>query len=173
MGIKAGWDEDRLFDVSSVCLDELASPPPTPVAGQIELYARANRIYKKDSTGTERIVGDQDADEVNIDTAITDNNAVGDNVQEFIDKICAPTNSQKATYLGDGELDFIEIFSVSTQITANRIARVDFTYDANINPITEVWKHFDTADGTTVLKTFTLTHTWVGDDYDKTTSATT
>ena len=174
MGNKAGFNEDQLFDIASVCMDNKASSPPaTPATDQTEVYVKDRRVYKKGDDGIEKVVGPQDADEVDFDTGTSDNNAVGDTVQDFINKACAPTNSQLASYLANGEVDYIEIFSSSTQTTPNRVARVDFTYDGNLNPTTEAWKHYDTADGTTVLKTFILTHSWIGADYDKTTSATT
>jgi hypothetical protein len=73
--------------------------------------------------------------------------------------------------LGGGDLDFLEFFNSPTQITANRIARVDMTYSGG-NPATEVWKIYD-SDGTTVLRTITLMHTFVTNNWTKTEQATT
>lgn len=64
----------------------------------------------------------------------------------------------------DGELDYEEFFYGPTQTTPNRRARVDMTYDGSLNPLTEVWKFYD-ANGTTILFTYTITHTWSGFDY--------
>lgn len=174
MGAKSGWKEDALFDIASICFDDRVSVPTTPIAGQVELYIRNGELCFLDSSAVETCVSlpTVDADQVNFDSAITDNTAVGDTVQDFIDNVCAPTNSQKPTYLGNGELGTLEIFSNATQITANRILSSDIVYDASLNPITETWKHYDTADGTTVLKTVTFTHTWVSDEWTKTTTVT-
>jgi hypothetical protein len=172
MGNKAGFNDDQLFDIASVCLDnKQASPPATPPSDQTEVYVKDKKVYKKDDAGLEIKIGPQDANVTEyINTTV--NTAVGDTLQDFINKACAPTNSQKATYLGNGEVDYVEIFSGPSQITANRVARVDMAYDGSLNPTTETWVHYDPADGSTVLKTHTKTHSWVGADYDKTTSVT-
>ena len=68
------------------------------------------------------------------------------------------------TGVNDGELDFQEFYKGLTQTTINRRCRVDMTYDASLNPTSEIWKIYDTADGTTILKTFTITHVWTGVD---------
>lgn len=171
---KYGFDEEGLHSVSCAEFDDLASAPADATnANQFDVYVKGDELFRRNDSQVEFNLERPPAVNIPFDSAVGDNHAVGDNVQEFIDKSCAPTNSQKPTYLGSGEVDFIEIFSSSSQVTANRVVRVDFTYDANLNPTTEVWKHYDTADGTTVLKTFTLTHIWTGADYTKTTSATT
>jgi len=173
MGNKAGFNDDQLFDIASVCLDnKQSSPPATPPTDQTEVYAKDKKIYKKDDSGLEVKIGPQDANVTEYLNSATQNSAIGDTVQEFIDKACAPTNSQKPVYLGNGEVDYVEVFSSPTQITANRVSKVTMAYDGNLNPTTETWVHFDPADGTTVLKTHTKTHSWVGADYDKTTSVT-
>lgn len=79
--------------------------------------------------------------------------------------------SQKPTYLVNGDVDYIEFFNSSTQITANRIAKVTLGYTTN-NVTSETWVFYDT-DGTTVLRTITLTHTYSSNDWTNTTEATT
>lgn len=78
-----------------------------------------------------------------------------------------PDSSYRPSYLANGEIDYIEIFNGPTQITLNRIARVDLAYDASLNPTVETWNIYDTVDGTTVLRTITVTHTWTGVDLTK------
>lgn len=72
-----------------------------------------------------------------------------------------PDGSQKITYSGN-DITAVEFFTTASQITANRIARVDMTY-SGVNPATEAWKFYDT-DGTTTLRTVTLTYTFSGID---------
>lgn len=77
------------------------------------------------------------------------------------------TSSSKPTFhtsgANNGELDFIEFYIGLTQITANRRSRVDMTYDASLNPTSEIWKIYD-VNGTSILNTFTITHVWSGVD---------
>jgi hypothetical protein len=86
--------------------------------------------------------------------------------------VLVPDRSSAATYLGNGEVDYIEIFNGATQTTPNRIARVDMTYDGSLNPTAESWKIYDT-DGTTILRTVVLNHTFSGADYQSSGSVTT
>jgi hypothetical protein len=70
-----------------------------------------------------------------------------------------PDWSEKPTYLVNGELDFLELFNGATQITANRLAKVQMSYDGSLNPTSEVWSIYDT-NGTSVLRTVTFTHSF-------------
>lgn len=83
-------------------------------------------------------------------------------------KFTIPDCSYKPTFhltgANDGEIDFVEIFKGATQTTINRRLRVDMTYDSSLNPTVEAWKFYDVSDGTTVLRTITVTHTWSGVD---------
>ncbi len=80
---------------------------------------------------------------------------------------CAvPSFSHKPTYTSNN-LTAFEVFNGFTQTTINRIMRGDFTYTSN-NLTQEVWKIYDTSDGTTVLKTITINHTYVANDLTKT-----
>lgn len=51
---KFGWDDDRLFNVESVALQNLGSTPSeNPDAGQLKLYFKSGDLYKLDSGGVE------------------------------------------------------------------------------------------------------------------------
>jgi hypothetical protein len=115
-----------------------------------------------------------DAVDVPIEIGTGDNtvNPEADNIQAFINAACPPTNSYKPTYLANGEVNFLEVFSGPTQTTPNRIARVDLTYTGD-DPTTEAWKLYDSSDGTTINKTVTLTHVWTANDWTSTTTVTT
>jgi len=80
-------------------------------------------------------------------------------------KIQIPDHSQKVIYSGDN-VSALEVFNGFTQTTPNRLARVDLTYTSD-KVTSEVWKIYDPADGTTVLRTLTTTYTYSGDDLDK------
>lgn len=95
------------------------------------------------------------------------NTAIGYNVQDIINDLATPDVSSKPTYLGNGELDYIEFFKGPTQITSNRRAKATITYDVNLDPSNETWLLYDT-DGTTVLKTVVVTYTFVSSDLTKT-----
>lgn len=88
-------------------------------------------------------------------------------------KFTVPDCSYKQTFLGNGELDSVEIFDGTTQTTPNRRVRVDMTYDGSLNPTLEEWKIYDPADGITVLRTISVTHTWSGVDLTKSEEVTT
>lgn len=88
-------------------------------------------------------------------------------------KFTVPDCSYKPVFLGNGELDYVEVFEGATQTTAQRRLRIDMTYDGSLNPTVEVRKFYDPSDGTTVLRTITVTHTWSGVDLTKSTEVTT
>lgn len=88
-------------------------------------------------------------------------------------KFTVPDCSYKPDFLANGEVNFLEVFDGATQTTAQRRLRVDMTYDGSLNPTVEAWKFYDPADGTTVLRTITVTHTWSGVDLTKSTEVTT
>lgn len=96
---------------------------------------------------------------------------VGDRILHTI-----PDGSVATTYHttgpNNGEIDYQEIFQTASQIASNRRMRVDITYTSG-DPTSEVWKIYDPADGTTVLRTITLTHTWSGGDLVNTVEVTT
>lgn len=73
-----------------------------------------------------------------------------------------PDLYQNVTYSGN-DPSVIEFFNSSSFINANRVARYDLTFSSN-NLTVEAMKVYDT-DGTTVLKTYTWTHTYSGSDY--------
>lgn len=74
-----------------------------------------------------------------------------------------PRTYEKATYLANGEIDYIEFFNSNTFITANRVAKISFTYDVNIDPTAEVVALYDT-NGSTILRTITWSHIFSGGD---------
>lgn len=76
-------------------------------------------------------------------------------------KFTVPDCSYKPTFLGNGDLDFQETFEGATQTTPNRRVRTDMTYSSGL-PATEVVKIYDPADGTTILRTITITYTFSG-----------
>lgn len=88
-------------------------------------------------------------------------------------KFTVPDCSYKYDYTVAGEVNFVEVYEGATQTTINRRLRVDMTYDGNLNPTIEAWKFYDPADGTSILRTITITHTWSGVDLIKSTEVTT
>lgn len=75
-----------------------------------------------------------------------------------------PDFSQKVTYNGDGTINFVEWFKGATQTTINRRAKNTLAYDANLFPLTETLVIYSPTDGTTILRTITLTNTYTGAD---------
>ena len=71
------------------------------------------------------------------------------------------------TGANDGELDYVEYFKGATQTTINRRGKVTMAYDGSLNPISETWLWYDPSDGTTVLYTYTIIHTWISYDLTK------
>jgi len=69
----------------------------------------------------------------------------------------------KPTINGSGEVTVVAFYNSATQINANRVVQVDISYDSNHYPTSEVWKIYDT-NGTTVLRTITLTPTFTSGD---------
>lgn len=82
-----------------------------------------------------------------------------------------PDDSQATTYLANGEVDYVEYYSSASQITTNRIAKVTIGYDGSLNPTSETWLIYNT-NGTTVLRTITLTHSFTGVDLTNTVQVT-
>jgi len=98
------------------------------------------------------------AQEILIDT---DNNTlVGGNLQDFLNRYYGSAESSAPVFAADGTMTSVTYYSSSTQTTANRIMKTDLTYNTDLNPTTEVTKIYKTTDGTTILKTVTLTYTW-------------
>lgn len=116
---------------------------------------------------TERIPASED---VSIVTT-TQNTLVGDDLQDALDKLNRPTVSQLPAYSGN-DLSTLTFYKNSTQTTPNRIGVVTLTYSGGV-PTSEVWQLYSDADGTTLLKTVTFTHTWVDYTLTNTTMSTT
>jgi hypothetical protein len=70
--------------------------------------------------------------------------------------------SQVPTYLPNSDVNYIEFFNSATQVVANRVARVDITYSGD-DPTVETWKFYD-QDGTSIVRTVVITHTFVAND---------
>jgi hypothetical protein len=102
----------------------------------------------------------------------TENNTLeGDTVQAYLDLFNGSTESQKPTYNSDGSIGNVEFYSSATQITANRIFRIDMTYNSIGEPTQEVTKIYSQSDGTTILKTITKVYTWTDSVLTKRTTA--
>jgi hypothetical protein len=84
-----------------------------------------------------------------------------------------PDFSQKVTYNVNGTINFVEWFIGATQTTPNRRAKSTLVYGSNLFPITETLVIYSTSDGTTVLRTITLTGTYTGADLSSASEATT
>lgn len=78
--------------------------------------------------------------------------------------ICLPTSSQ-VLYRPDGEVSGAIYYDSTTQVDANRIAQVEFTYDSLLNPITEDWNLYED-DGVTVKKQVQINHTYTVSGFD-------
>lgn len=78
-----------------------------------------------------------------------------------------PNLYQQASYLGNGEVSYIEYFNSPTFIVSNRVARVEITYDLNIDPTSEVLTVYGD-DGTTIMRTITYTHGFSDGNYTST-----
>lgn len=73
-----------------------------------------------------------------------------------------PTLYQEVSYTSNVPSS-VSFYNSSSFITANRIARYDFTF-TGVLLTTEDLKIYDT-DGSTILKTYTWTHAYSGSDY--------
>jgi len=74
----------------------------------------------------------------------------------FIELLVEKTN---IIYLGNGNVDYVEYFKSLTDTTANRIAKVLFTYNSDLTPNTEELTYFG-SNGVDVVKTFLWTFTY-------------
>jgi len=82
-------------------------------------------------------------------------------------KATIPSYSLAPTYDAGDDLIAYEIFNGNTQTTINRRVRGDFTYTSG-NLTGESWKIYDESDGTTVLRTITVTHSYTSDQLTNT-----
>jgi hypothetical protein len=131
----------------------------------LDTDALSKDVYRKTAalvwTLEGNILTNHPASTVTLDTSLSANDVVGSTVQEYINRYNEPTESQLPAYNGDGTINTITFYSSATQVVANRIFLVGFTYDASLQPLTETWTIYSKADGTTILKTITITYTWV------------
>jgi hypothetical protein len=77
-----------------------------------------------------------------------------------LERLFHSAESQNPTYTGDN-ITSVEFYNSATQVVGNRIMKSDLTYTSDLVTI-EAWSIYDT-DGITVLKTVTLTYTYVND----------
>jgi hypothetical protein len=73
-----------------------------------------------------------------------------------------PDYTTKINYAGN-DITSIEVFQGVTQTTPNRLLRVDMSYVAN-NLVTENWKIYSQADGTTILRTIVVSHAYASNN---------
>jgi hypothetical protein len=134
------------------------------VVDDFYLDTSTSDIYLKTGVSTWTLVGSielpHQATDITLDTLAASNTVVGSTVQEYVNRFNEPSVSEAPTYNLNGTVSFIEYFSSPTQVVANRIFRVDLTYDANLQPLTETWRAYSKADGTTILKTVVESYTW-------------
>lgn len=74
-----------------------------------------------------------------------------------------PDIYQSINYNANKTLNYIEYYNSASFITANRLARTDMTYTAALYPSTEITRIYDT-DGSTILKTHTISYTFSSGD---------
>lgn len=145
--------------------------------GDFFLNTITGDVYYKSApltwVGGYNILDTHPATAITIDDSASSNTIVGDNVQEYIDRFNEPSESESPTYNGDGTINHVEHFSSAVQIVGNRIFRVDLTYDADLQPLTEVWKIYSKTNGTTILKTISIAYSWVANVLTNKTQVTT
>lgn len=66
-------------------------------------------------------------------------------------------------YTANHDISYLEYFNSATQITANRILRIDISYDGNFFPLTNVVTMYDN-DGSSILRTITYSFTYTSGD---------
>lgn len=71
-----------------------------------------------------------------------------------------PTTSQAPIFALDGTLTSVTFYTGPIQIVANRMAKIELTYDIDLNPATETLTLYSLVNGTTILKTVTKTYTF-------------
>lgn len=81
------------------------------------------------------------------------------------DSIFESTRSLKTTY-SSGLISTVEYFNSLIQISANRIAKIDLTYNGDDFVTQQVTTYYEN-DGTTVYDTETATFTYTDCDIDK------
>lgn len=81
------------------------------------------------------------------------------------DSIFSKVRSLKQTYTGD-LVSSVSYYNSLTQIDANRILKVDLTYNASESVTSQTNTYYE-FDGVTVFSTDTINYTYIGDDIDK------
>ncbi len=75
------------------------------------------------------------------------------------------TGDSQKYFESGGNVTAVNFYRGPVQTDDNRKARVDITYSGG-NPTVESWKYYE-ADGTTIKRTITITHTWSGSMLEK------
>ena len=109
---KAGFDDDQLIDISAIGCDDLSVAPSAPAAGQVSLYIRSTKLYRKLSSNVERLIGPVDAIDVPFDN--TSNGFAATNVQAAIEEI---SSESSAILFGDGSDGDLTSSSGTTTLT--------------------------------------------------------
>lgn len=125
-----------------------------------EVFVKQNGKWEFIGSIDSRVQRSAEAYAVKLDDSASRNTIVGKNLQQWIDRLFEESESEKPTYNADGTINYVEFFSSSTQTTANRTFRIDMTYNASQEPLTETLSIYSLTDGTTVLKTVTTTYNW-------------
>lgn len=131
--------------VKPLCFEELAD------GSQLD-YIPTEASPTEDYTATKGLAFE------NLDTFLIDK--IGRTIVELF-----PSLYQNASYTGS-ELTALAFYNSSSFITANRIAQYDFTYSSGSLTIEEL-KIYDT-NGSTILRTYTWTHTYSSGVYQST-----
>ena len=97
---------------------------------------------------------DQEGSQVNLSTI------VGDRLNNVFDRLAPKDGSVSFTFSGIFP-STITAYSSNTQITANRLSQSTFVF-SGILPSTITTEHYDSSDGTTVIRTVTETFTYSG-----------
>lgn len=84
-------------------------------------------------------------------------------LKEAIDYIEPDVEATTISYLGNGNVEYIEYFDSLTKITANRIARTDFTFNGDLTVATEELKIY-ADNGTTITKTYLWTYEYTDEN---------
>ena len=138
-----------------------------------EVFLKINGVWKFQGSIDSRVSRGVEAYNIKLDDSYLRNTIVGKNLQAWIDRLYEESESEKPNYNSNGTINYVEFFSSSSQVTANRTFRIDMTYNASQEPLTETLYIYSLLDGTTVLKTVTTTYTWASNVLTNKTQVTT
>lgn len=101
-----------------------------------------------------------DAKDINLNTNVGQNSLIGETIQETLNREYWPTLSEKVTYSGY-QIISVQFFKTSSQLISGRLAKIDLTYNG-LGQVTQELRRYYDSNGTTVLKTVTITIVWNG-----------